>query len=326
MLKAVSRSFYLTLRVLPGSVRPPIGLAYLLARASDTIADTEIVPATQRLDALRAFRGQILEQGPAAQLEGLAQHQGLPAERVLLERINDLHALLSATPEADRRLIQTVLEIILSGQELDLRRFAGASGQQIVALANDAEFDDYTYRVAGCVGEFWTRLCRAHVFPKAPLDEAALVRDGIRFGQGLQMVNILRDLPKDLRQGRCYVPQDRLAACGLRPADLLDPATEPRFRALYRQYLDQAWANLESGWRYVNTVPRSCIRVRLACAWPVLIGVRTLDRLREKNVLDAAERVKISRADVKSILFQTLVRYPWPRAWDRLFPKQKQPL
>ena len=44
LLKEVSRSFYLTLRALPGAIRPQIGLAYLLARATDTIADTEIIP------------------------------------------------------------------------------------------------------------------------------------------------------------------------------------------------------------------------------------------------------------------------------------------
>ena len=45
LLKQTSRSFYLTLRVLPGAIRPQIGLAYLLARTTDTIADTELVPA-----------------------------------------------------------------------------------------------------------------------------------------------------------------------------------------------------------------------------------------------------------------------------------------
>ena len=38
VLKRVSRSFYLSLRILPRSLRTPIGLAYLFARAADTIA------------------------------------------------------------------------------------------------------------------------------------------------------------------------------------------------------------------------------------------------------------------------------------------------
>jgi farnesyl-diphosphate farnesyltransferase len=60
LLKATSRSFYLTLRVLPAAVRPQIGLAYLLARTTDTIADTELVPLEQRLDALKRLRERIL--------------------------------------------------------------------------------------------------------------------------------------------------------------------------------------------------------------------------------------------------------------------------
>ena len=64
LLKATSRSFYLTLRVLPAAVRPQIGLAYLLARTTDTIADTELVPLEQRLDALKRLRERILAHPP----------------------------------------------------------------------------------------------------------------------------------------------------------------------------------------------------------------------------------------------------------------------
>ena len=53
LLKKVSRSFYLTLHVLPGTVRPQIGLAYLLARATDTVADTDVIPVEERLTTLR---------------------------------------------------------------------------------------------------------------------------------------------------------------------------------------------------------------------------------------------------------------------------------
>ena len=309
------------MRVLPASVRPAIGLAYLLARASDTIADTGIVPVARRLEALRAFRERVQGRAAAWDSGDLAHHQGLPAERVLLERGEEILRVLAATPGEDRRWIREVLLIIIGGQELDLERFADASAQRVLALANECELDDYTYRVAGCVGEFWTRVCRAHLFPRARLDDALLLRRGVRFGQGLQLVNILRDLPKDLRQGRCYVPADRLRAAGLRPADLLDPANEPRFRALYHSYLDKAWSHLEAGWEYTRMLPRGSVRVRLACAWPILIGARTLARLRENNVLDATVRVKITRAEVRSILLQTLVRYPWPAAWNRLFPR-----
>src|SRR5213594_2028357 len=86
LLRQVSRSFYTTLRILPGAVRRQIGLAYLLARATDTIADTQLVSVEQRLSALRLLRERILgvHQKPLS-FGHLAQHQGSSAERFLLE-------------------------------------------------------------------------------------------------------------------------------------------------------------------------------------------------------------------------------------------------
>ena len=203
LLKATSRSFYLTLRVLPAAVRPQIGLAYLLARTTDTIADTGLVPLEQRLDALHKLRERILGSSSAPLNFGeLAKQQGSPAERGLLEKTEASLALLPTLSPADLKLVRDVLVTITSGQELDLRRFAKASAKNIVPLETAVELDDYTYRVAGCVGGFWTKICRAHLFPGAKLDDTQLLVDGIRFGKGLQLVNILRDLPADLKNGR----------------------------------------------------------------------------------------------------------------------------
>jgi farnesyl-diphosphate farnesyltransferase len=324
LLAAVSRSFYLTVRVLPAAVRRPIGLAYLLARATDTIADTGVIPVERRLAALAALDRAIQEGGAAPpELAELAEGQSLPAERTLLVRIGEALALLAAAEPADRARIRRVLEIITSGQTLDLRRFGGASAEAPVALATDAELDDYTYRVAGCVGEFWTDLCRARLFPDAPLDEALLRERAVRFGKVLQWVNILRDLPRDLATGRCYLPRERLEPLGLTPSALRDPAVMPRLLPLYGEYLDVAQAHLAAGWSYTNMLPRRQVRVRLACAWPVLFGARTLARLRTANALDPARRVKISRREVKALMLQTVLRYPWPTAWQRLFDRAR---
>ena len=58
ILKQVSRSFYLTLNVLPDGVRDQMGLSYLFARAADTIADTDLIDRAQRLKYLNRFRNQ----------------------------------------------------------------------------------------------------------------------------------------------------------------------------------------------------------------------------------------------------------------------------
>ena len=225
LLKATSRSFYLTLRVLPAAVRPQIGLAYLLARTTDTIADTEIVPVAQRLNALQKLRDRMLGQNSTPLNFGeLARQQGSPAEKMLLEKIEAGLALLATLSPPDLKLVRDVLTTITSGQELDLRRFVPAPPPEMIALETAAALDDYTYRVAGCVGEFWTKICRAHLFPNAKLDERQLITDGIRFGKGLQLVNILRDLPADLKNGRCYLPLQRLDEAKLLPEVLLSPA------------------------------------------------------------------------------------------------------
>jgi farnesyl-diphosphate farnesyltransferase len=327
LLKATSRSFYLTLRVLPAAVRPQIGLAYLLARTTDTIADTEILPVEQRLAALQKLRERILGQSSAPQPFGeLAQSQGSPAEKNLLERVEASLAALKEFSEADQKLIRDVLTTITTGQEMDLQRFGSLNstkprpaGQQIIALDTPAELDDYTYRVAGCVGEFWTKICRAHLFPNARLDDEQFIADGVRFGKGLQLVNILRDLSADLKNGRCYLPAERMEQAQLFPEILLSPAAATKFLPLFHEYLDKAEAHLAAGWHYTNTLPFGQFRVRLACAWPVLIGVRTIEKLRAADMMEMRERVKVSRREVRGIIFRSLLACPLPFAWRKLY-------
>jgi farnesyl-diphosphate farnesyltransferase len=242
-----------------------------------------------------------------------------------------LQSLQSFSAE-DQKIIRNVLATITSGQELDLKRFApGESAtethmpepQQIITLETAVELDDYTYRVAGCVGEFWSKLCRAHLFPRLRLDESQFMTDAVRFGKGLQLVNILRDLPADLKKGRCYLPSEKLDQFKLSPRTLLSPTNERLFLPLFHEYLDKAESNLRAGWNYTNTLPFRQFRVRLACAWPVLIGIKTIEKLRAASVIELQQRVKISRPEVRRIIVQSILACPVPRAWANLLP-QKQ--
>jgi farnesyl-diphosphate farnesyltransferase len=323
LLRDVSRSFYLTLRVLPGSVRSQIGVAYLLARTTDTVADTEIVPVASRLGALSSLRLRILGvQGGALPFSQWRQTQKTKPEQVLLERCEDSVRLLESLEDADCQLVRGVLETIISGQELDLKRFNGANAERIGALETPEELDDYAYRVAGCVGEFWTKMCRAHLLVGEGIDDKSFLAKGIRFGKGLQLVNILRDIPQDLRNGRCYVPRQSLAAAGLTPENLLSPENESRFRPVYDKLLDTASDHLSAGWDYTTMLPHEQIRLRLACAWPLLIGARTLRRLRHENVLDASCRVKVTRAEVRAVILRSILFYPWQTVWNRQYSKE----
>ncbi|MGO8701288.1 MAG: phytoene/squalene synthase family protein [Limisphaerales bacterium] len=325
LLREVSRSFYLTMRMLPPAIRSQISVAYLLARTTDTIADIELASVELRLAALAALRAAIHGEGKAPLDFTLPPGQGLPGERVLLERRAETLELLRRLEESDRRRVREVLDIIISGQELDLTRFGAATAKQIAALETDGELDDYTYRVAGCVGEFWTKMCRAHCLTGGEPDDGGLERQGVRFGKGLQLINILRDLPRDLRNGRCYVPRQALAAVDLTPSDLLSPEKEPRFRPLYDTYLALASSHLAAGWEYTERLPRRQFRLRLACAWPLLIGARTVRKLRQENILDATRRVKITRAEVRSVVLRSVFLYPFPARWRAQLAQDSAP-
>jgi len=212
----------------------------------------------------------------------------------------------------------------MRGQELDLLRFGAASAAAVSALETEEDLDEYIYCVAGCVGEFWTEMCRAYPLSGAALDRERMLEDGIRFGKGLQLVNILRDLPRDLSQGRCYLPRERLRQAGLRPGDLLETAPMERFYPVYAGYLDRAEAYLSDGWRYTTAIPARHVRIRLACSWPILIGIRTLGQLRAGAAQGDFRRVKLRRGDVRRLVLRSVVSYPCPGRWERLFEKVRR--
>jgi farnesyl-diphosphate farnesyltransferase len=295
LLRDVSRSFYLTLRVLPREIRPQISLAYLLARATDTIADTKAVPRAKRVLALQ----QLQNLSYVPELGVIADQQTSAAEKRLLERLEDCVVALGQFDEADGRRVQELLKTIVGGQIFDLQRFPGETEKELAALSNDVELDRYTYMVAGCVGEFWTKMCIAHVPALGDWKQDEMCALGVRFGKGLQLVNVLRDIPKDLRIGRCYLPVKE-------PRALLDPQNAGAIRPLYNRWLDVAVAHLDAGWQYTMRIPRSQTRLRLACIWPIWIGLMTIARLRADNPLDPTRRIKISRAEVYGVMARSL--------------------
>jgi farnesyl-diphosphate farnesyltransferase len=308
LLRRVSRSFYLSLAVLPGSVRPTIGLAYLLARASDTIADTRLIDRASRIAQLEALRAALA--GSAAistAVDAAAASQALPAERALLQRLPDCLAAYRALPPADRARVHAVLVTIIEGQIQDLRAFPGEDEGKLAALETREDLDRYTYLVAGCVGEFWTEVHVAHRPRLRHWDLPRMRVLGTRLGKGLQLTNVLRDVPRDLRQGRCYLPRQDLARWGLEPRDLLDPGRGAEARPLLREWLDIALDHYEAGWQYTFAIPRREARMRLACAWPLLIGLRTLDLLAASpNWLDPAVTLKVPRVRVYGLMAHSL--------------------
>jgi farnesyl-diphosphate farnesyltransferase len=306
LLKRVSRSFYLSLQILPRSVRGPIGLAYLFARAADTIADTTLISPPERLMYLHRFRNLFRDYDTSvlSSLGGaLSGSQENPAERELLASLVLCFAAYQACDQADQARIRRLLLTLTQGMVMDLTTFPPEHEGRIVALKTRDDLERYTYYVAGCVGEFWTETHIAHRPSLAHWDPEAMKQRGIRFGKGLQLTNILRDLPRDLHLGRCYLPHEDLARQGLEPEHLLDTASIEKVRPVLREVLRLALDHYRQGWAYTLAVPRREVQLRLACAWPLLIGWRTLHRIATTpNLLDPHTTVKIPRPAVYRIL------------------------
>ena len=325
LLEDTSRSFFLTLKVLPKRMRGQVGLLYLLARVADTIADTKTGSEKQLIEALESYgdvaQGKSSTLPEFSEIAALQEHEG---EQRLMHNVAKVITSLATFDEDDQERIRKCLSIIIGGQILDLQRFGSANEtDSIGALKNSQELDDYAYRVAGSVGEFWTSMTLAHQISFNQEKETKMFDLGVRFGKALQMINILRDIPEDLRFGRCYIPIDSLDKEGLKTTDLIDQNNMDKFQPIYDENLDIASSHLDTAAQYIEMLPYSQFRLRAACMLPVLIGQRTLTLLRKSNVLNVSNRVKVLRPEIKRLRNQTIRALVIPGGCQRLLRKNR---
>jgi farnesyl-diphosphate farnesyltransferase len=311
LLKQVSRLFYTTLVVVPAGVRDQVSLAYLFARAADTIADTELIDRPRRLDFLGQLKGQFISDqiswGQISEIQrAMGPLQKDSSERVLLERLEDCFRLLQDFSPNDRRRIQRLMTTLTQGMEMDLVAFPGQSAEDLIALKTLDDLDRYTYYVAGCVGEFWTDLMCAHRQALASWKVREMSEVGVRFGKGLQLTNIVKDIAHDLQKGRCYVPAPMLSEAGLTPRDLLNQENLSRLRPVLSQLVHMATEHLDQGWMYTMAIPRHETRLRLSCMWPILSAGESLKLvMNSPDLLNPAVKIKISRSKVYQIMALT---------------------
>ncbi|MBV9010365.1 MAG: squalene/phytoene synthase family protein [Verrucomicrobia bacterium] len=318
LLRGVSRSFYLSIRALPRALREPVALAYLLARTSDTVADSEVIQKERRVELLDEYARAIAGSASAADVaqkiaetafgpfdvSGSRPRSALPsasaaAEEVLLRSAETFLRELAAIAAADRADIHALLLTIVRGQRLDLTRWSAG----FAALANANELREYTFLVAGCVGEFWTRVCFRKLPGFTARGETEMLELGRKYGSGLQLINILRDAGEDLRSGRCYFPEDELRGAGLTPAEV--PAAPKEFLPIYQRWIAEARDGLDAGLDYCIAINPP--RVRLATVLPALIGARTLELLEQSGLAALRERIKVPRAEVRKMIASATV-------------------
>lgn len=333
ILKEVSRTFYLSVRILPRDLREPVGLAFLLCKAGDTIADTRLISIERRLAILEEYHSLFAGPEPAlfikpnrARITGskpgpvllssvaaeIRTDEGTAGERALIENLPMLYARLIDLAKRDRALIRDVVASVTEGMAMDLRKFPDENADQPGALPTRIGLDLYCYLVAGSVGEFWTRIHHAHRPALRSVDLNRQLVRAIRFGKGLQMTNILRDIAADLRRGRCYLPEEDLGPIGLTPTALMDPAMLSALRPIIRTFARLTVGHLDAGVEYVAAIPRREWRLRLACLVPLLLALETLTRvITSDNLLIPNRVVKVSRDQV-----QRLVHSSWFSIWS----------
>jgi farnesyl-diphosphate farnesyltransferase len=319
ILRAVSRSFYISIRFLPRRLREPVGLAYLLARATDTVADTVQIPALVRAQLLAdlssAVQGEISPDALVELVNSFAPLQTNDAERQLIVSLPNCLNELARSSADDRDDIRIVLQKITQGQALDIARFGDMS--QPRALATDLELHEYTYLVAGCVGEFWTRLCFRHIGNFSDLPEMEMAELGKRYGNALQLINILRDAHSDLQAGRCYFPIQELEEIGIDPSQiLLEPS---RFEFILEKWREEAQRGLIAGMSYVHAIRNP--RIRGATALPALIGARTLSMLRAAGPTELHRTIKVPRHEVRAMIARLAITLGGRRSVQRMFQR-----
>jgi farnesyl-diphosphate farnesyltransferase len=210
-----------------------VTIAYLLFRIADTLEDADELEAARRVEALEEFE-QLLARPDLKLARAFAHNWG----SVKLSGSDSCQELVRETPQVIEHLasrpvrVQQLIRMHARRTALGMVSFLGCGSQYLCSLA---EVQKYCYYVAGVVGELLTDLF-AEQLPN--FGASCEVRSHAKaFGEGLQLVNILKDSKEDARCGRLFIP----ASIG-RPA-LFDLARKDlRLAAHYVEQLRRAKA------------------------------------------------------------------------------------
>lgn len=324
ILPSVSRTFALTIQVLPNDLRDAVTIAYLLCRLADTLEDATEADATQRIEGLESLARALAQTDPPAPCDlatlsgSLTPALGLPirdgaSTRLLGERDVVFRAYASLRP-AQRVILSRWVQAMALGmssfvaRELPTNGARPAPGQEGVrfSLQTVEELRLYAYYVAGTVGHLLTDLFVERLGSRLDSVEERLRERAAPFGLGLQFTNILQDIADDRRRGWSYVPEDVAARHGTSNRNLGHPAQRQAGLRVVGELVSEAVGYLDQAVEFSLLLPRSMPRLRLFCLWPTFFALRTLGRIcGEERVLAGDERVRITRRDVRGLMSAT---------------------
>lgn len=328
VLPEVSRTFALTIRILPPRLRESVTIAYLLCRIADVLEDATGLDPSLRISGLESFAGALANPGASAEelSESLDPADQLPLQdpcsvRLLGGRLAVLRSY-SRLPEVERDVLSRWIQAMALGMSTFVereRRFAAAedaagpfdhlrraADELPFVLETRDELRAYAYYVAGTVGHLLTELFMLHLGPKAPLP--GRLRDLAEpFGLGLQFTNIIQDIAEDRRRGWSYVPEEIARSHGTTVRRLDDPERMSAALQVVGDLVHEAAGYLDRAMEYTLLMPRCAPRIRLFCLWPTFFALRTLVRLwGEEQVVSGVEKVRITRREVRRVIGSTV--------------------
>jgi farnesyl-diphosphate farnesyltransferase len=299
ILPSVSRTFALSIRVLPGELGRAVLAAYLLCRIADTLEDEPALPAAQKAalldELLRCFDDADVADAFPARVTSIT---GEPAH-VRLTRNTDLVFVLyrSLGPTTRAHVRRWVGEMIGGMRKFVLLYPHGIRIQSL------EEYREYCYYVAGTVGYLLTDLWHEHA-PSIGERQYEVLRAKCRaFAEALQTVNILKDVATDAEhENSIYIPEQLLREHGSSHAEILHDDRVRGTRAALATLVHLAQHDLEGARSYLLLIPRRAVAIRLFCVLPLLFAYATLrDLTHRPHALAQRQVVKISRREVKSL-------------------------
>ena len=300
ILPAVSRTFALGIKVLPGALGQAVLDAYLLCRIADTVEDAPDMLPERKAELFDDFLASF--ESPEALrrfVEGVKPLRGDQAHLALTHNSDLVLAHFAALPVATQAMVRKwVTEMVIGMRKFVLLYPNGIRIQTV------EEYKEYCYYVAGTVGYMLTDLWHEH---SSSISERryAILRERCRaFAEALQTVNILKDVAVDAeKENSIYVPEELLRAQGSTHSRILAPELIARNREALTQLIQLAWHDLEEARTYLLLIPRRAVSIRLFCILPLLLAYATLrDLVQSTAMLKPGGSVKISRREVKSLL------------------------
>ncbi len=209
LLIKTSRTFALSIPELPEPTFREVRIAYLLFRLADTFEDATVLwGKPERLAALEAFADLLREPTEERARELTAGW----VERPPIDHAGYLE-LLANTPWVIRAFLelspaarQAIGHHTIRTSELMAGFVEHTDDAGVLQLDGLERLREYCYAVAGIVGEMLTELFVLGSAELEPIVDHLRERAAL-FGEGLQLVNILKDSATDATEGRNYLPR-----------------------------------------------------------------------------------------------------------------------